>query len=877
MSSTLPTLLKRLFHMLLKQHTHAFPSSKMTRMMSVGILLAKDLLRYNAGEAFEVRDMLRPAVFIPKSKHLNVLLKEFRSTRNHIAIVVDEYGGVAGMVTIEDVLEQIVGDIEDEYDYDEDEDNIIKNSDGHYRVKSLTEIEDLLAQRLVMKRGDMKQFIAISLFALCTACSSTGDVAKTSASETAHKQHLGRTLPVEEKAFVLAIEQLDKQAIIKDLDSKINRNRNEVTIRKYRDTGFFKRCQAVASPNSIYILLKSKFPKILPTIGIIISATNESTILPNAAPMMTPTAKSITLPFSFAPYYIFITPIISLIGLFYLWKTSPIAALKLGFQFGLGLYIVGVYWIYISLHDFGGMPWCQAPHSPLAGYMPIVGVYGVSIITALVAACVAIWLANNKSTSASWKRKAIASLTLTIVSGFLLKPVEWSKPFNASLIQGNIAQDIKWSPDAAQSTINQYLDMTKASNADLIVLPETALPVIASQLDPAVISALETHAEKNNSNIIVGMVDYNINTQEYFNSAFSFGADATQAYSKNHLVPFGEFIPLKQLLGWIYRDWLNMPLSDLSRGGTQQRPMRLKDQKVAVNICYEDVFGEVINQLPEATLLVNISNDAWYGQSFAADQHMQFSQARAIETGRMMLRATNTGATSVIDPHGYVLAHAAHDIKTTLNTKAQGYSGSTPYNIGISKAALCYNLTTWRLVLARATQQPSYARPEPWKAAYVQPSRRPNDGRYGENPNRLQHYYQYQVVLKPAPANIMDLYLGSLEALGFDLKKNDVRFVEDDWENPTLGAWGLGWEVWLNGMEVTQFTYFQQVGGINCKPITGEITYGLERLAMYLQGVENVYDLEYSPGVKYGDVFLQNEIEQSAYNFEHSDVDFLLV
>jgi len=170
--------------------------------------------------------------------------------------------------------------------------------------------------------------------------------------------------------------------------------------------------------------------------------------------------------------------------------------------------------------------------------------------------------------------------------------------------------------------------------------------------------------------------------------------------------------------------------------------------------------------------------------------------------------------------------------------------------------------------------------PEPWKAAYVQPSRRPKDGRYGENPNRLQHYYQFQVVLKPAPANILELYLGSLEALGFDLKQNDIRFVEDDWENPTLGAWGLGWEVWLNGMEVTQFTYFQQVGGIDCKPITGEITYGLERLAMYLQGVDNVYDLTYSSNgdkvVKYGDVFLQNEQEQSAYNFEHSDVDFLL-
>ncbi len=173
--------------------------------------------------------------------------------------------------------------------------------------------------------------------------------------------------------------------------------------------------------------------------------------------------------------------------------------------------------------------------------------------------------------------------------------------------------------------------------------------------------------------------------------------------------------------------------------------------------------------------------------------------------------------------------------------------------------------------------------PEPWKAAYVQPSRRPKDGRYGENPNRLQHYYQYQVVLKPAPANILDLYLGSLEALGFDLKKNDIRFVEDDWENPTLGAWGLGWEVWLNGMEVTQFTYFQQVGGIDCKPITGEITYGLERLAMYLQGVDSVYDLVYSAGLNgardlsYGDVFKQNEVEQSTYNFEHSDVDFLFI
>jgi len=168
--------------------------------------------------------------------------------------------------------------------------------------------------------------------------------------------------------------------------------------------------------------------------------------------------------------------------------------------------------------------------------------------------------------------------------------------------------------------------------------------------------------------------------------------------------------------------------------------------------------------------------------------------------------------------------------------------------------------------------------PEPWNAAYVQPSRRPTDGRYGENPNRLQHYYQFQVAMKPSPKNIQELYLGSLEMMGIDTLTHDIRFVEDNWESPTLGAWGLGWEVWLNGMEVTQFTYFQQVGGLDCRPVTGEITYGIERIAMYLQGVESVYDLVWTNGpqgpVTYGDVFLQNEVEQSAYNFEHADVDF---
>ncbi len=165
--------------------------------------------------------------------------------------------------------------------------------------------------------------------------------------------------------------------------------------------------------------------------------------------------------------------------------------------------------------------------------------------------------------------------------------------------------------------------------------------------------------------------------------------------------------------------------------------------------------------------------------------------------------------------------------------------------------------------------------PEPWKAAYVQPSRRPKDGRYGDNPNRLQHYYQYQVVLKPSPPDIQALYLESLQAIGVNPQEHDIRFVEDDWESPTLGAWGLGWEVWLDGMEVTQFTYFQEVGGLACKPVLGEITYGLERLAMYLQGRESVYDLVWTPGVTYGDVYHQNEVEQSRYNFELANAELL--
>ena len=222
----------------------------------------------------------------------------------------------------------------------------------------------------------------------------------------------------------------------------------------------------------------------------------------------------------------------------------------------------------------------------------------------------------------------------------------------------------------------------------------------------------------------------------------------------------------------------------------------------------------------------------------------------------------------VLSSRSFMLTFQQIILKLQQYWDAQGCALLQPYDMEVG-AGTSHTATFLRAI-----------GPEPWKAAYVQPSRRPKDGRYGENPNRGQHYYQFQVVLKPAPSNILELYLGSLEALGFDLKKNDIRFVEDDWENPTLGAWGLGWEVWLNGMEVTQFTYFQQVGGIDCKPATGEITYGLERLAMYLQGVESMFDLVWTTDgdgrrLTYGDVFHQNEVEQSAYNFEHSDADFL--
>jgi apolipoprotein N-acyltransferase len=449
----------------------------------------------------------------------------------------------------------------------------------------------------------------------------------------------------------------------------------------------------------------------------------------------------------FAPFYLYPAPIISLVGLLYFWYTShtPKQAAVAGFIYGLGLFGTGIYWIYISLHDFGGMPgvmatfstfvlcaflslfpaaagalsvrtskqpkhlliaipvfwalsdwvrswiftgfpwltmgYSQVPHSPLAGYMPILGVYGVSLITVLIASLMTYWLVK-KPASLIAKRNLIAALVIIWVGGSLLKLVEWTEPVgepvSVALLQGNIAQNLKWVPEIAERTLQQYVSMAEASNAKLIVMPETALPILSSDMAPELAARLKSHATKNQGDILVGLVERE--NGEYFNSMISIGSAEPQAYRKSHLVPFGEFIPFKIAFGWIYRDLLNMPLSDLSRGSIHQQPMNVAGEKVALNICYEDVFGEeIIRQLPQATMLVNVSNDAWYGESPAAHQHLQISQARALETGRTMLRATNTGATAAIDPHGNLLAHVPHFTQTTLDVSAQGYRGSTPY------------------------------------------------------------------------------------------------------------------------------------------------------------------------------------------------------
>jgi apolipoprotein N-acyltransferase len=414
-----------------------------------------------------------------------------------------------------------------------------------------------------------------------------------------------------------------------------------------------------------------------------------------------------------------------------------------GWLYGMGLFGVGVSWIYVSLHVYGGMsvpltliatflfcaflalfpawlgvlqarlrttrivrlmilmpaiwtllewvrgwiftgfPWLavgysQVPYSPLAGFAPVLGVYGVSLLVAVSAGTLA-WMGIVHDDL----RKVSSGLALLVMvfgTGSLLKEIEWTRPsgepVSVALVQGNIPQEMKWDPVAAAATLTTYKKLANESRARLIVLPETALPVFYSELPESYVNELRAIGRARGGDVLAGVPTGDPNGS-YLNSVASFGMQPTRFYSKQHLVPFGEFIPPG--FGWVL-DVLHIPLSDFSRGGKAQPPLIAADQKIAVNICYEDVFGEeIIRALPEATLLVNVSNDAWFGDGFAARQHRQISQMRALETGRMMLRATNTGSTAIIDTKGWVASELPLFQRGILQGQAQGYVGETPY------------------------------------------------------------------------------------------------------------------------------------------------------------------------------------------------------
>ncbi len=442
----------------------------------------------------------------------------------------------------------------------------------------------------------------------------------------------------------------------------------------------------------------------------------------------------------FAPTALAPLPVLSAAGLLWLWQgaAAPRRAAALGFAFGMGLFLTGVSWVYISLHDYGdmpaalaavatllfcaflalypalvgylqarlggplaarqlvlipalwalsewlrgwiftGFPWLSLGYSqaesPLRGYAPLAGVFGLSWLVLL---CAALLLALMRPTR---RGAAVAALALVLGLGYGLDRIEWTQPQGApitvSLLQGNIAQDLKWDAGRFASTVQLYQRMIERSAARLTILPETAIPRFLDLLDPALVSALAASARRHGGDLIVG-VPLRDGAGRYYNSAISLGASPSQRYDKIHLVPFGEFIPPG--FGWVL-SILKIPLADFSRGSTAQAPLALAGQKIAVDICYEDAFGEeIIRPLPQATLLVNVSNVAWFGDSLAPHQHLQISQLRALETGRGMLRATNTGMTAIIDHHGHVVAALPAFTQGTLSGSAQGRSGATPY------------------------------------------------------------------------------------------------------------------------------------------------------------------------------------------------------
>ena len=434
---------------------------------------------------------------------------------------------------------------------------------------------------------------------------------------------------------------------------------------------------------------------------------------------------------------------IALLFHFWRKSDTPLQAALLGFCFGMGMFSAGVTWLYVSLHEFGAMPisiavlfliilcaylslfvtltgwvlrklhietplvwsllaatlwvlfewlrgvlftgfpwlavgYSQVPSSPLASFSAVVGVYGVSLILVFSAALISLFFEKELRV---WRNAIFLSVIWII--GFGLQHISWiepqGEPVTVSLLQGNISQEMKWKPEHAIQTMDTYAKLARKSNSRLIIAPEISLPLAWDEVPSNYLAQLSTHAKQNNGDILIGMVETSKRSGEYYNSMFSFGTSSEQIYRKHHLVPFGEFIPFKPAFGWII-NVLKIPLSDFSRGGADQRPMSLAGQSVAVNICYEDVFGEeLINQLPQATLLANVSNDAWFGRSIGPHQHLQISQMRALETGRYMLRATNTGVSAIINERGVVLQKAEVFATTALNGLVQGYTGATPY------------------------------------------------------------------------------------------------------------------------------------------------------------------------------------------------------
>lgn len=436
----------------------------------------------------------------------------------------------------------------------------------------------------------------------------------------------------------------------------------------------------------------------------------------------------------------------------------------LGFWYGMGLFGAGVTWLYVSLHDFGAMPpalavfalillcaylslypalcgwlvfrlrtaspyfwvfsvaaawmltewlrgtlftgfpwlvlgYSQAPDSPLAGFAPILGVYGVSLILAVSAALLCLGFAKRIGA-----KQAGFLLCFIWLSGYGLQSINWvepeGEPVTVSLLQGNIEQDLKWREDHVEKTMRTYANLVLESQSRLIVTPEISIPLFNDVVPPGYLGYLTDHARMNGGDVLIGMAEHATNgTDTYYNSMFSYGTSPEQVYRKHHLVPFGEFIPLKPVFGWVINA-LHIPLSDFSRGNTDQTPMQLAGQQIAVNICYEDVFGEeIIYQLPQATILVNVSNDAWFGRSIGPHQHLQISQMRALESGRYMLRATNTGITAIIDERGKILDQLDVFITAGLHGQAQGFSGATPYvmtgnwsTLGIAVFLFCIGL-----------------------------------------------------------------------------------------------------------------------------------------------------------------------------------------